>query len=441
MKIKLTILLLLFFFHSCSDEKVTNPPQQNRGSAQFSIPKSTIPSNVFSIVVELSQNGFNSISETVIIDEDYEDVIFLNYIPVGLWNISIEAKSIQGVTLYSGESTVEILDNQTVLLTITLEPIEQGENTGSLLISVKWGTKGLPDNWEYFENNPIVEKHGTYYDDRGVSVPFILKEPDGFKMWYASFPQETGGKMYVFYAFSQDGLKWERYSDEPVLLPGQAGEWDDGHVGEPTVIKIENKYIMYYGGFSSESSNLWNIGRAESFDGIVWTKDELPILQSGNFWDGMISPQSVLEINGLYFLYYSGRNYNESNYSIGLAISQDGKSWEKYTNNPIITASQSWEGLGTYYPEVHVLENGLFEMYYMNAFTYLSSFGRAYSSNGIDWEKDPLNPYLTLESLLDVNLDKIAYPRFIQKENTDLLYFTEFDVNNNKTINLLFRNN
>ena len=432
------VLLLL----SCSEEKVTNPTQKSYGSAQFLFYKESIPNDIYSITVELSRDGYTSIEKTVLINDEYQNLIFLNTIPIGLWNIKVIAKNEEGTAKYSGEAAVEIKENETMLVTITMEPITAERGSGSLIITVNWGSEGLPDNWENYDNNPIVKKYGSTFDSRGVSVPFVLKEESGFKMWYASFPVETGGKMYISFAKSLDGVNWEKHSYLPVLFPGEPGAWDDGHVGEPAVIKIGNKYVMYYGGFKAGSSEVWNIGRAESFDGITWVKDEEPIL-SGRWddWDGIISPQSVLKINNIYYLYYSGRNYNESSYKIGIAVSSDGKNWERFSNQPILKPDQVWEGLGVYYPEVHLLGDGSFEMYYMNAFSNEASFGRAYSNDGLNWQKDAANPYIRTSNFLDMQIEKIAYPRFIKSQNADLLFYTIFDIHSNISINLLVRSN
>lgn len=438
----IAFLLLLVFF-SCSDEKITNPGQKSAGGIQFVIKKENIPSNIFLIEVSLSREGFGSIIKNVVVDDSFEDLISINSISVGLWDIVINAKDELGVVKYTGESSVEILENQTMLLSITLQPVQGTTSVGSLIITINWGSEGLPDNWEYFENNPIVTNFGSVFDARGVTIPFVLKDNNGFKMWYAAFPSETGGKMYIFYAHSQDGLNWQRHSYLPVLFPGEPGSWDDGHIGEPVVIKIQDQYVMYYGGFRAYENNNWNIGRAVSNDGINWQKDNEPVFYgSQDEWDQIISPQSVIAVNNKYYMYYSGRNGNQSTYSIGLAISNDGINWNRSTQNPILIPSHTWEGSGVYYPDVHKNTDGNFIMYYMNAFTNQISFGRAYSQDGIVWNKDPANPYMTTQSFLNVNLEKVAYPRYLKlNNNSELFYFTEFDINANKTINVLIKNN
>ncbi|OYO43009.1 hypothetical protein CG709_20680 [Lachnotalea glycerini] len=70
-------------------------------------------------------------------------------------------------------------------------------------------------------------------------------------------------------------------------------------------------------------------------------KYESPVLERGSDgeWDSvdLLNP-SVIEINGTYYNYYSG--YNGEKWSTGLATSEDGISWEKYENNPILTLSE-----------------------------------------------------------------------------------------------------
>ncbi len=116
--------------------------------------------------------------------------------------------------------------------------------------------------------------------------------------------------------------------------------------GVGPVIKQDSLYIMYYNGWGDQNG-LWQVGRAVSFDGIKWEKSPAPILSGTyNSDDARIVANFILKKDKKLYMYYTYGTINGSGYKIGLATSADGIKWEKYSNNPILQASDSWEGLG-----------------------------------------------------------------------------------------------
>jgi len=124
-----------------------------------------------------------------------------------------------------------------------------------------------------------------------------------------------------------------------ILDLGAAGSWDDERVGDPDVIKVGNKWYMYYHGY--DGSNM-RIGLATSTDLVSWSKYAgNPVLDLGaaGEWDELHVHKPDVVYNpddGKYYMFYTGVN-SEWYYAIGLATSNDGITWTKYINNPIIT--------------------------------------------------------------------------------------------------------
>jgi predicted GH43/DUF377 family glycosyl hydrolase len=133
--------------------------------------------------------------------------------------------------------------------------------------------------------------------------------------------------------------EWTKYPD-PVMLPGSAEEWDKEFVGLGCVIYHNGSYHMWYtGGSWVESSQ---IGYATSEDGITWTKNiNNPVLEKGpeGSWDESIPhlPQ-VLVIDDTLHMWYTGHRGNRDyfDFQVGHAISTDGINWTKDPNNPVI---------------------------------------------------------------------------------------------------------
>lgn len=176
---------------------------------------------------------------------------------------------------------------------------------------------------------------------------------------------------------------------------------------------------MYYSGWADQYGE-WYIGLATSTDGINWSKKPNPVLYPGSDWEYQIASSYVIKINDLYYLYYTSRNMPF--YKIGLAISNDGINFTKYSNNPILTNEMAWEGSGVLYPTIF-RENNIFKMIYMNA--QGTGFGLAHSVDGINWTKDPQNPFFRKDQTANNwGIANIAYPNVIKVNNDFRVYYS-----------------
>jgi predicted GH43/DUF377 family glycosyl hydrolase len=231
---------------------------------------------------------------------------------------------------------------------------------------------------------------------------------------------------YIFYATSPNGIIWEPYENNPVMLPGSFGSWDAGKVSAGPVIKVGNTYRMYFNAFRDQYEN-WYVGLAFSPDGINWEKQDEPILE-GEGWHNRIAATDVTLIGSTYHLYFSGW-IQPYYYSIGLATSADGITWEKYGSQPILEKTETWEGDGVLSASI-IKENELYRMVYQGAAYVNTSFGFAYSTDGINWEKDILNPFFGTQDV-STSATKIVFPNFIKTANEYRIYYNGYTTNNN----------
>lgn len=195
-----------------------------------------------------------------------------------------------------------------------------GQNGNFSKIGIAESTDGI--NWEKYENNPIIIPE---MNNEGTNVmnPFVIYDRDEkvFKMWYAAGEQFEPD--VINYAISKDGINWEKYKNNPVLQKSDYG-FDSYKVGGCCVLKKDNKYVMYYIGYTSllKAQILW----AESEDGINWTKhNREPIIQGARCTfdqDSVYKPSVVIdEKSNKSYLYYNGRRGVKE--YIGLAIKED----------------------------------------------------------------------------------------------------------------------
>jgi predicted GH43/DUF377 family glycosyl hydrolase len=185
---------------------------------------------------------------------------------------------------------------------------------------------------------PVMTPSAIGWDSLFVGAPCIIKEGGLYKMWYTGWKSTTRMPHNIGYATSPDGINWTKHPT-PVLTPGSG--WESGAVGYPSVIKVTGGYLMFYTG--ETSLDIARTGRAMSSDGITWQKDTAnnPVLLPGapGEWDQNNYLGKVIELNNILYIYYTGElNPGVSGTAIGLASSTDmGITWTKYENNPIIT--------------------------------------------------------------------------------------------------------
>lgn len=190
--------------------------------------------------------------------------------------------------------------------------------------------------------------------------------------------------------------------NSPVLVvsPG-GGPWDNGNVGEPTVLLFgPGDYRMWYWGVRANGNN-GRIGYATSADGITWAKDgSNPVLQNGGVWDNdhVTAPSVLYDTSGCgtcpeFKIYYTGDL--GGTLQIGLATSADGINWTKDPANPVLPlgAPGAWDEVSVWSPSV---------IYDPGSTTYLMFYagedlagtvqiGRATSADGLVWTRDTVN--------------------------------------------------
>lgn len=418
-KLLICTVLLAFLILSCSNE-VTSPLTSESGKLVLKIDKQNAPTSVVFVKAYLTKENSAPITATLNLLSDSTADLLLNEVGVGMWHLKVDAENDSGLVLYTGEADVEVFAGFISQVYLTLQPT--GAGVGSIYINVTWGIHHSY-TWMDYQYNPVIVSSRSYYDFIGIGQPVVIYHEGHYKLWYHGLGVNGGGEAYIFYAESEDGVNWTRYSN-PVLFPGNSGAWDSQHVSPGAIILENGLYKMYYCGFSNENDN-WNVGLAISDDGINWEKYPQPVLSGSNGWEYQIVVSSVIKMDGVYYLYYTGRNL--PSYQIGVATSTDGINWTKYAGNPILVKDFPWESNGVL--DASVLNiNGTLHMVYMNS--NASGFGYATSSDGLNWNKTLNNPFFTNQNTSNGWASvKIAYPSFIVVMNETRIYYSGFNNN------------
>jgi beta-1,2-mannobiose phosphorylase / 1,2-beta-oligomannan phosphorylase len=193
---------------------------------------------------------------------------------------------------------------------------------------------------------------------------------------------------------SKDGIEWTK----PVIVlgPNPKTEWEKD-INRPVVIKNGDLYQMWYTGQARGKS--W-IGYATSNDGTTWHREsDKPVLSADRPWEkvAVMCPHVVYDPKAkLYRMWYSGGEQNEPN-AIGYATSGDGLKWAKHKDNPIFKPDpkNAWEMDRVTACQV-IPQNDGFLMFYIGFRDEShAQIGIARSNDGItDWKRHPANPII-----------------------------------------------
>ena len=108
-------------------------------------------------------------------------------------------------------------------------------------------------NWD---RKGIVAIDYKNKDEAGIVKASVLIENNVYKMWYAyrsfiDYRISINSSYRIGYAESEDGINWIRKDDNESLtlsISNDISEWDGLMVEYPHVIKLKNRYLMFYNG-------------------------------------------------------------------------------------------------------------------------------------------------------------------------------------------------
>jgi predicted GH43/DUF377 family glycosyl hydrolase len=186
--------------------------------------------------------------------------------------------------------------------------------------------------------------------------------------------------------------------------PNSKFKWQNSHAALPSVIHLNDDIYRVF--FTSRDSNNhayvgffdWEIG----VPGKIINISNNPVLSPGKwgyFDDHGCQATSVVQHNNKFYMYYLGWNVGEPNplfyTSIGVAISDDGINFNKYSKSPILSRSEfdPWMVSGG----TVLCENGLWRMYYLSGmkFEWVDNKPRSFydikiarSKDGINWDRN-----------------------------------------------------
>ena len=242
-------------------------------------------------------------------------------------------------------------------------------------------------NFISYKGNPVFSGADSgAWDDQIRERGYILKENDGYHLWFTGYKKDNPDTLFPGYATSPDGINWTRYKHNPIFSDSWTEDmmvvkvdsvyymfaegrgntahmltstdkihWKDhgplqirytngkpltpGPYGTPTAWIEDSVWYLFY---ERNDSAVW---LASSKDLKLWTnvQDE-PVLNKGpEPYDKYgVALNQVIKHNGMYYGYYHGTAFEDwSEWSTNVAVSRNLRNWKKYNANPIMKENKS----------------------------------------------------------------------------------------------------
>lgn len=242
-------------------------------------------------------------------------------------------------------------------------------------------------------DKPILNPNGAgehnSFDEFGTMPGSILWLKDRQEVWMyyvgwqrpASLPYQWANGLAVS---TDKGSSFQKISKDPVLSLDYQYPYLQAC---PRVFRFNDKWLMWYASgvewyeYKGRQNPIYVLMSAHSQDGVHWKLNHTQSLSPVGKKECQ-SSASVIELNGLYHMFFSyrdvlGTNEAEKQYRIGYAWSNDLKNWHRDDSQAGIDVSSSgWDSEAICYPHVVTVEDKIFMFYSGNQYGR-SGFGYA----------------------------------------------------------------
>jgi predicted GH43/DUF377 family glycosyl hydrolase len=238
-------------------------------------------------------------------------------------------------------------------------------------------------------------------------------------------PLEPGSETKV-------AFEWKA-APEPVLSRGAPGEWDAGDVLNPSIVKANGVYFNLYSGFLNTT---WRSGLATSRDGLHWEKRGAILAPDATTWEGddyIAANGSLVSFRGdLLYYYQAGRTAR-----IGLAKRVSERDWRKQAG-PVLDLGPrgAWDERGVADPYVFERDGKLYLFYNGMDRARRQRLGVAVSEDGLTWSKLRDNPILELGAYGDFDENGLGEPAVWASSGFYWMLYTGRDRGENRRLGL-----
>lgn len=220
---------------------------------------------------------------------------------------------------------------------------------------------------------------GSAWDAKIRERGWILKDAQGYRLYYTGYNDERSPNRSLGLATSKDGLRWERHPNNPLF--------DDLWVEDVCVVRAADLYHMFAEGEGDIAHRLI------STDGLVW--QEVGPLDVRKVDGSPISPGPYGTPTALLEGDTWNLFYERGDQGVWLARSTDLKTWTNVSDEPVLKMGpEPYDQTAVAINQVIRDGDWYFAVYHANAERPWKSWTTclARSNDLVHWEKFPGNP-------------------------------------------------
>lgn len=240
-------------------------------------------------------------------------------------------------------------------------------------------------HWDARPDPVLMRGAGGEWDAVDVLNPSVIRQGDAYYNLFSGFDGKTWG---TGLAVSADGQAWQK---EGQILSPDPRTWEgDAIAANGSVISADRGGMLYY----YQAGNPNQIGLVRSMNGHLWQRNGPPVLTAGprGSWDERgVGDPDVIRIGQRYYMFFLGMD-RARRQRLGVATSDDGVTWYKLRRNPVLELGEygafDENGLGE--PAVWIAHGYYWMLYTGRDRGEMRRLGLARSQNGVDWQKLPL---------------------------------------------------
>ncbi len=184
-------------------------------------------------------------------------------------------------------------------------------------------------NFQPYPSNPII-KYGDGFADAAWNDPCVIKQNGQYIMYITAANGITGSSpVKVFRKISSDGYNWTLSPTTPILEPVNSTYYSGG-TETPSVIFKDSTYHMYLTCYPPGNVGAdFVIAHATSTNGINWTMDSAPILESdgsATIYGSLVGEPGAMVYNDSIYVFFTSAGVDSGNpiQCIGLMKSKNG---------------------------------------------------------------------------------------------------------------------
>jgi predicted GH43/DUF377 family glycosyl hydrolase len=276
-------------------------------------------------------------------------------------------------------------------------------------------------------DNPIVERTPDSWDSVFTDPGAVIYHDGQFHMFRNGF-LGWPASVQIGYLVSEDGLNWTEVSEDPILYTDDVPFAEVAALASSVIVEDDGTWVLYFYTWNGTANNpsRSTIGRATASSPTgPWTVDPEPVLPLGSLgnWDaGAVDSPRVMRTDTGYVMYYAGTDINFTTSKIGMASSEDGIQWTR-NPEPILESSEA----NVYYhqPAVTLTPEGYVMLVRRvdnsQANSIAMSLVVARSTDGLTWEIPATEPILDYKDL--PYFRRFWYTALTSHEDTLYLYF------------------